>query len=571
MRIIEQTVGQDVLRDWSSIDWTAVERNVRRLQERIFRAGQNGETGRVKNLQKLLVRSSSAKLLAIRKVTRINRGRNTPGIDGVVCKSPSSRLAMYRKGLRLKGYRPKPVRRVYIPKAGGKQRPLGIPTMKDRVMQALVKLALEPEWEPRFEANSYGFRPGRCTMDAIEALHVTLSRRGSSRWVLDADIAKCFDRIDHEALLARLPVFTTTIRRWLKAGVVELGKRDNTTMGTPQGGIISPLLSNIALDGLELLFGAERPDGGYITPSRRKGENKGISLIRYADDFVVTAPSREVLEVYVVPRLEEFLADRGLELSEAKTRIVHTDEGFDFLGFNIRRFPNGKLLTQPQKGKVTEHRRRLSDFLRANRQLPAAEAIRLLSPVIRGWCNYYRHGVSKKVFAQLDNHVWNIVYKWAKRRHPKKGRRWVVNRYFGVDQGRGWVLCDGAMQLPRHNATKVSRFVKVAGKASPFDPGLGEYWEYRRKARLAREASRVHRINLLKRQDGRCGLCGAVFEEDAQQHGDIITWVRRTPSAEKTDRILIHRWCRPGRVPTKIRDQAGRCLSRMRGNSHVRF
>ena len=275
MTFIEPTAGRGALDDWSSIDWPAVERNVRRLQERIFRASQNGEHAQVKNLQRLLVRSSSAKLLAIRRVTQINRGKRTPGIDGVVCTGPSSRLAMFRKGLNLRGYRPKPVRRVYIPKAGGKQRPLGIPTMLDRVMQALVTLALEPEWEPRFEANSYGFRPGRCTMDAIEAIYRALSQNGSSRWVLDADIAKCFDQIDHAALLGRLPVFTTTIRRWLKAGVVELGALNTTTMGTPQGGIISPLLANIALDGMERLFGAERSDGRQIVPCMRERKRSG--------------------------------------------------------------------------------------------------------------------------------------------------------------------------------------------------------------------------------------------------------------------------------------------------------
>jgi RNA-directed DNA polymerase len=464
----EPTAGRGALQSWSSIDWPAVERDVRRLQERIFRASQNGEPAKVKNLQKLLVRSSSAKLLAIRKATQINRGKRTPGIDGVVCHVPPTRLAMFRKGLSLKGYRPKPVRRVYIPKADGKERPLGIPTMLDRVMQALVKLALEPEWEPRFEANSYGFRPGRCTMDAIEALHRTLSKPGSSQWVLDADIAKCFDRIDHAALLARLPVFTTTIRRWLKAGVVELGALDPTTMGTPQGGIISPLLANIALDGTERLFGAERPSGRQIIPCRRRGSNRGISLVRYADDFVVTAPSREVLEGYVIPRLAEFLAGRGLELSEAKTRIVHIDDGFDFLSFNLRHFPNGKLLVRPQKEKVVLHRRRLSTFFRGNRQLSTAEVIKQLSPVIRGWCNYFRYAVAKRTFANLDHHVWRVTYKWAKRRHPTKSRRWVVHRYYGVDQGRGWDLWDGRNRLPRHNETRVSRYVKV--QSQPLRP-----------------------------------------------------------------------------------------------------
>jgi RNA-directed DNA polymerase len=545
----EPTAGRGALQSWSSIDWPAVERSVRRLQERIFRASQNGEPAKVKNLQKLLVRSSSAKLLAIRKATQINRGKRTPGIDGVVCPVPPRRLAMFRKGLSLKSYRPKPVRRVYIPKADGKERPLGIPTMLDRVMQALVKLALEPEWESRFEANSYGFRPGRCTMDAIEALHRTLSKPGSSRWVLDADIAKCFDRIEHAALLARLPVFTTTIRRWLKAGVVELGALDPTTMGTPQGGIISPVLANIALDGMERLFGAERPDGRHITPCLRRGSNRGINLVRYADDFVITAPSREVLEGYVIPRLAEFLAGRGLELSQAKTRILHIDAGFDFLGFNLRHFPNGKLLVRPQKEKVALHRSRLSTFFRANRQMPTAEVIKQLSPVIRGWCNYYRYAVAKRTFAVLDHHVWQITYKWAKRRHPRKNRRWVVNHYYGVDQGRGWDLWDGRNRLPRHNETRVSRFVKVKGKASPFDPSLRDYWEDRRKRRLVREASHFHRVHLLQRQAGRCAACKAVFDPDLEQGGNITVVMRRDPATGDTTRVLVHRWCRPGRSP----------------------
>ncbi len=346
---IEKASGRDRT-TWSAIDWTAVEGAVRRLQGRIFRAAARGERARVKNLQKLLVRSCAAKLLAIRQVTQENDGKHTPGIDGVVCDTPEACLALLQDGLRLQGYRPQPVRRVYISKAHGRQRPLGIPAAKDRVMQAIVKMALEPESERRFEANSYGFRLGRSCHDAIGALHTTLNHKGWSEWVLVADTRGCFDNLERAALLEQLPVFTAVIRRWLKAGVVELGTVTDTETGTPQGGIVSPLLANIALTGLERVFGCERSDGTPATPAWRRGNDHGVNLIRSADDFVVTAPSRAVLEAYVRPKVAAFLVDRGLVLSEAKTRIVHVDEGFHSLGFEVRRW-RGTLLARPEKAK----------------------------------------------------------------------------------------------------------------------------------------------------------------------------------------------------------------------------
>ncbi len=309
---------------------------------------------------------------------------------------------------------------------------------------------------------------------------------------------------------------------------------------------------------IERLFGAERADGRHVTPCLRRGSNRGINLVRYADDFVVTAPSREVLEAYVLPRLTEFLAGRGLELSEAKTRTVHIDDGFDFLGFNLRHFPNGKLLARPQKEKVALHHRRLSTFFRGNRQMPTAEVIKQLSPVIRGWCNYYRYAVAKRTFAVLDHHIWRITYKWAKRRHPRKNRRWVVNHYYGVDQGRGWDLWDGRNRLPRHNETRVSRFVKVRGKASPFDPSLRAYWEDRRTRRLMREASHFHRIHLLQRQAGRCAACKAVFDPELERGANTNVAARGGRATEGTGRRTLcwresaasHR-SRAGRAPRR--------------------
>ena len=526
---------------WSDIDWAATEAVVKRLQGRIYRAAAAGKPGQVKNLQKLLVRSTSAKRLAVRRVTQQNAGRNTPGIDGVVCRTPEGRIRLADDGLSFKGYRPQPVRRVYIPKSDGRQRPLGIPTIRDRAMQMLVKLALEPEWETRFETNSYGFRPGRCTMDAIVALHATLAPAGASAWMLDADIAGCFDNIGHDPLLARLPVFTTTIRRWLKAGVVELGAWSATEAGAPQGGPLSPVLANVALDGMERLFGAEDAQDRYVRPSRRHGLNRGVSLIRYADDLVVTAPTQDILLTHVVPALIGFLGERGLRLSEAKTGIVHVEDGIDFLGFTVRRY-RGTVLTRPQKAKVVRHLRAIGDYLRQHRQASPSQVIGELAPLIRGWTAYYRHGASKHAFHSADHHVQAKLWRWAKRRHPTKSARWVRSRYFD----RGWNFVDGQTKLARHDEVAIIRHAKVQGKRSPLNPDDQAYWETRRRRRLLETMRSPKRSALLRQQDCRCVMCGVGFDPD-----DDISFIdahHDTPRHRGgTDWIgnlqLAHRWC----------------------------
>ncbi len=526
---------------WPEIDWATTEAAVKRLQGRIYRAAAAGKGRQVKSLQKLLVRSTSAKRLAVRRVTQQNAGRKTPGIDGVVCKTPESRMRLADDGLSLRDDHPQPVRRVHIPKPDGRRRPLGIPTIRDRALQMLVKLALEPEWEPRFETNSYGFRPGRGTMDAIVALHATLAPAGASGWLLDADIAGCFDNIGHDPLLARLPAFTTTIRRWLKAGAVELGAWSAATAGTPQGGPLSPLLANIALDGMERLFGAEDVRGRHVRPSLRRGANRGVSLIRYADDLVVTAPTRDVLLTHVVPALVTFLGKRGLHLSEAKTRIVHVDDGIDFLGFTVRRF-RSTVLTRPQKAKVVRHLRAIGDYLRQHRQAGPSQIIAALAPLIRGWAAYYRHGASKHAFHTADHHIVAKLWRWAKRRHPTKSAAWVRSKYFD----HGWNFVDGKAKLARHDEVAIIRHAKVQGKRSPLNPDDQAYWEARRRRRLDEAMRSRKRTALLRQQDYRCAMCGVWFDPDedmtfVETHHDIPRHRGGTDGISNLK--LVHRWC----------------------------
>ena len=417
--------------DWDAVRWRTVEDEVRRLRQRIFAASQAGDLKKVRNLQKLMLRSRSNALVSVRRVTEINAGRKTAGVDGKVVVTPEQKaeLADWVQH-QAEPWSPRPVKRVYVPKSNGRRRPLGIPVIADRCLQALTVNALEPEWEARFEPKSYGFRPGRGCHDAIVAIHTTASRTDAKRlWVLDADLEAAFDRLNHDHIAESLGTFPARelVRQWLKAGVIEDGRFAPTGEGAPQGGVISPLLMNVALHGMEAAAGVRY----HVTGTRAGKTMSGCpAVIRYADDLLALCHSREQAE-QVKARLAGWLAPRGLVFNEDKTRITHLDQGVDFLGFTIRRYPNGKLLTKPSNDALRRIRKRLSTEVKALRGANADAVIAKLNPIITGWAAYYRIGVSKRAFNALDAHVWRLVYKWARFTHANKPTRWVTARYFG--------------------------------------------------------------------------------------------------------------------------------------------
>jgi RNA-directed DNA polymerase len=497
---------------WERVDWRDCEQRVRRLRCRIFKAVKDGDLAAARNLQRLMLRSWSNTLISVRRVTQRNTGRRTAGVDGQVALTSQARaeVAVQVHATR-SSWPPPPVRRVYIRKAGDttKMRPLGIPVIMDRCHQARVRNALEPEWEARFESRSYGFRPGRGCHDAIESLFNTL--RGTSKrvWILDADLAGAFDNIDHEHLLGAIGEFPARrmVADWLNAGVFEVGMGFSPTVaGTPQGGVISPLLLNIALHGLEEAAGVRYRTGN------RAGEVAGTSpaLIRYADDLVVCCHSRQQAE-QVKARLAEWLAPRGLAFNQAKTRIVHLDEGFEFLGFHLRRYPNGKLLIKPSAKAIKRFRKRLAKEFRALRGANVAAVLAKIVPIVRGWVAYYRTVVSSRVFNALGDYLWKLTYKWACWSHPNKPKRWIIQRYFGTFnkfRNDRWTFGDrdtGAY-LPKPAWTDITRHTLVKGGASPDDPDLAEYWAQRR--RKVKPPLDAYTVRLLSRQDGRCSLCG---------------------------------------------------------------
>ena len=465
--------------NWETIDWSKAEREVKRLQRRIAQAVRDKRWGKVRVLCRILTRSRSAKWLAVRRVIT-NKGARTPGVDNILWRSPQQ-FWEAAQSLTRRGYRAQPLRRVYIVKRNGKLRPLGIPTMKDRAMQALYALALEPIVECRADPNSYGFRPYRSTHDAIEQLVICLSRRCSGQWVLEGDIKACFDEIGHQWLLEHVPMDREILRQWLKAGFVEKGRLFPTQAGTPQGGIASPLLANWTLDGLE------------ATVKGLFGYRPKVHVIRYADDFVVVAETKEILEQTVKPAIQKFMAERGLRLSEEKTVITHIHEGFDFLGKTVRKF-NTQLIVQPSKAAAKSVVEKLGTLLRQSRSIPYAVLLRKLNRLLRGWGNYHRFTSSSRVFSRVDYYLLQGIWRWIKRQHKGKRLRKHLSKYFakGLWTHSAWTTdAKGSaklIQLVRLTALGLRRHIKVRGAANPYDPQYSDYFRMRRQLGTSRPA-----------------------------------------------------------------------------------
>ena len=491
---------------WHGINWAAAQRQVRRLQTRIVKATQGGRHNKVKALQWLLTHSFSGKALAVKRVTE-NEGKNTPGVDSVTWKTPVAKTNAIAS-LKRRGYSPLPLRRVFILKKNGKTRPLGIPAMKCRAMQALHLLALEPIAETTADLNSYAFRPERSTADAGEQCFNALAKKTSAEWVLEADIQSCFDKISHDWMIANVPTDRVILKRWLKAGFVYQNVLFPTDAGTPQGSIISPVAANMTLDGLEAMLAEKFPTA--------KWTGLKMNMVRYADDFIITGTSKEWLEQKVKPAVVQFLAERGLVLSPEKTKITHIRDGFDFLGWNIRKY-RGKLLMKPSKANVKAHLDKIREVIKANKTAKQANLIRLLNPVVLGWANYHSHVVAKETFARVDDSVWSMLWRWAVRRHPNKGARWIKEQYFKTKGARKWVFAttekqeDGTQReltLLQESDTPIQRHVKIKAAANPHDPQWEQYFESRWGKQIlnsARGRAKLYRV--WRRQDGLCSTC----------------------------------------------------------------
>jgi RNA-directed DNA polymerase len=557
----------DVVPGWHSINWKQVWHNVRRLQARIVKAIQASRWGKVRALVYLLTHSFAGRAAAILRVTT-NAGATTPGVDGDCWDTPELKAAAFSK-LRRHGYQPQPLRRVYIPKSSdpSKLRPLGIPTVTDRAMQALYLLGLDPIVETTADANSYGFRSQRSCADALDQCHKVLRKNHSATWILEGDIKSCFDRISHAWLLTHIPMDRVILRHWLQAGFLEKDVFFATTQGSPQGGIISPALANRTLDGLEGLlherFGA----------TRRQRQRHKVHLVRYADDFVITGTSQRLLRDEVQPLVAHFLKERGLELSHEKTSITHVDDGFDFLGQNVRRYGT-KLLLKPSRKNVRSLLAKIDEVIQhEGGYLTAGQLILRLNPKIRGWALYHRHASSKRTFARVDDVIFQKLWRWARRRHRDKSAAWVRAKYFTRPNDGRWTFRgtvtaeDGSTDtvvLFRARLVRTRRHVKVRGDANPYDPVWELYFEERLAAQMASTLTGCGTARYLwLEQDGRCLVCGQALTLAEVWHVHHLRWRVHGGDDTVDNLVLLHPNChrqvhREGLVVEKTASREGR-------------
>lgn len=548
------------LSEWAAIDWRLVQKNVRAMQHRLTKASQEGDWRRVKALQRWLTHSFCAKALAVRRVTE-NQGKRTAGVDREIWDTPQQKFTAIAR-LKKHGYRPLPLRRVYIPKANGKERPLGIPTMRDRAMQALHLLALDPVLETKSDPNSYGFRKHRSTADAMSQIRVVLcdklkksgrkpqdrdSEAGAPKWVLDADIEGFFDNINHDWMIDNVLMDKTVLRKWLRSGVVDRGQLMGTKAGTPQGGIISPALANWTLNGLESELKAH-----FVAKFKtKKAKELKVHVVRYADDFIVTGRSKELLEQEVVPWVREFLAVRGLRLSESKTKIVHIDDGFDFLGWNHRKY-SGKLINKPSKKNANAFYEKLRNVIDDNMTAKQANLVRLLNPMLRGWAQYHRCVSAKEAFTHMEWLLYWRLFRWALRRHPNKNRAWIRQRYWHpvgdtkvfaaeIVQEDG---SKGLAELYSLPGTAIEYHKKIAGNHHPYDPACESKWEVLRQKRMENNVRYSKQVaTLFMQQQGLCGHCNNEMDMDTGWHDHHIEYRVAGGSDALQNRVLLHPNC----------------------------
>lgn len=534
--------SNDQIKDWDNIDWIKVSKQVRKLQVRIVKSWKEGRYNKAKSLQRILTHSFSAKVLSIKRVTK-NKGKNTPGVDNIIWKnSEEKRNAI--KTLNIKNYKASPLKRVYIPKKNkSEKRPLGIPTMKDRALQALYLLALEPIAETTADNSSYGFRPERSTHDAIEHCFKLLSKKTSAQWILEGDIKGCFDNINHQWLMENIPIDKMLLGKWLKAGYIYKNDLFPTEKGSPQGGCISPTLAVMTLDGIE----SQLKENFFKTNRGGKYINPKVKIVKYADDFIITGKSKEILSEEVLPILDQFLTKRGLTLSKEKTCITHIDEGFDFLGQNIRKY-KGKLLIKPSKKSLKAISTKIKNVIDTNRTCKQEKLIQLLNPVIRGWCEYHKYVVSSAIFYKLDHIIWQKLWRWSLRRHKNKGNKWVKNRYFKDINGRKWTFAvekqnkkkktKSMFKLIFAGDTKIIRHQMIRFKANPFDDKWNKYFEERLGIKMLNSTKgRRNLIKMWKKQSGMCIICGEKINK-------YTGWcIHIKDSTDKPQKVVVHPEC----------------------------